>query len=68
MVTFSSGEVHGSDSVNGFTALYGSDGSGTTSTIPDERGTASLGGFSEAGTGLSVSTSVFQMGPSFFQR
>lgn len=67
LVTFSSGEAHSSDSVNGFTAFYGSDSLGTTSTIPDERGTASLGGFSEVGAEPSVSTSVFQMGPSFFQ-
>lgn len=67
LVTFSSGESHRSDSVNNFTAFHGSDHSRTTSTIPDERGTASLGGSSQAGTGPLVSTSVFQMGPSIFQ-
>ncbi|PKU70015.1 hypothetical protein MA16_Dca022260 [Dendrobium catenatum] len=67
LVTFSSGEAHISDSVNGFTAAHDSVGSGTTLMTPDERGTASLGGSSQAGTGPLVSTSVFQIGPSIFQ-
>ncbi|XP_020579211.1 uncharacterized protein LOC110023903 isoform X3 [Phalaenopsis equestris] len=51
----------------GSPAFHGSDGSGTSSVIPNERGKASLGGFSEAGTGTLVSASVFQTGPSIFQ-